>query len=167
MPVSPLPLECITAQVIDTIKGKHFRQCDGREAYVNSRTEGSGLYSCISFDFSPYWKKIPTMTCVVVTSIDAKGNVEPPSADCYGTNSIRTGGDYIVFLKNIYLDNDSTNTYFTYWPFGNYSMEGGIFEIDAAGNVQIPSDFFGYGKSVPLSRFKELIRRDITTITAP
>ncbi|MDP4237721.1 MAG: hypothetical protein Q8919_14855, partial [Bacteroidota bacterium] len=87
-----------------------------------------------------------------------------PCPECYGTSSIQESKEYIVFLSSMLLDYNGTTSYYTYWPLKGYSLEGGIFPIDGDGNVLIPSNFFGYGTSLPLALFESDIRKDIDSI---
>ncbi|HET9136932.1 MAG TPA: hypothetical protein VFO76_09860 [Candidatus Kapabacteria bacterium] len=153
IPIEPLPLLCVQAMIIDTIKGLHIR---------NGGYEDCG--KCISFNFSPYWKKA-NFNHVVDKDLDSNGMPQPCDI-CYGNNSLQVSKDYIVFLRDKFLDYNGVNSFYTYWPFGGYSSEGGIFQIDESNNVLIPSDYFGYGVSVPLSNFESLLRNDINTIAA-
>ncbi len=158
-PAKPLPLQCVTATIIDTIKGKYIRQCQEQVYYTQATSP------CISFDFSPYWEKENPRGDVVDGSIDSTtGNVTIPCNNCYGSNTVEANKDYIVFLRNIYLDYNGTSSFYTFWPSNGYNAEGGIFPIDSGGNVVISSNYFGYGTSIPLAQFESLLRADIGLI---
>jgi hypothetical protein len=84
--------------------------------------------------------------------------------EVYNDNSLQLNREYIVFLENLYLDYNGTNSFYTYRPFSSYNREGGIFPINSDGYVQIPSNYFGYGTSVPLTAFKNYLQVDIESI---
>lgn len=159
IPIHPLPLKCVTARIVDTIKGNYIRQC---EAVATVKAP------CISFHFSPVWQKENYYASDVIgVGIDEKGIAHYPCDNCYRDTSIYAGKDYVVFLQNVLYSYDGTYAYYSFIPLGKYSAEGGIFPILPNGNVWIPSDYFGYGREVPYERFLELIRKDIALITSP
>ena len=160
-PKWPLPLKCVRATVLDTIKGIHIRQSDDF-SYGGSHILST--VSLINFAFSPYWQKLNPRGDNAGIGVDSLGNNYFACDSCFGFNAVQSGKEYIVFLQDIFLDYDGTNSYYTYWPFATYSTEGGIFPIDGLGNVKIPSNFFGYGNSVPIATFESSIRSDINTI---
>jgi hypothetical protein len=162
IPVSPLVQQCITAQVLDTIKGMHFL----------SHTASSGnLLSTpsilINFSLSPLWGKGPTQP-YLKPGVDYRdsANVVSPCANCFGTQSLIPGSEYIVFLGSIPLDYDGTNAFYDYWPVGSFEPQGGLFPI-VSGNVIDSSNYWGYGTSVSLSQFESSLKADIHAITQP
>lgn len=160
IPVSPLPLMCITAKVIDTIKGKHIRRFTPNDANV-----GSPGAITVSFVLSPYWEKEHSRGDVVSAGIDSLGIAHIPCNNCYGAEPVKVGHEYIVFLRNILLYYNGAVSYYDYWPMSFFSAEGGIFEIDSNSNVLIPSDYFGYGSTVPFKEFERKIREEIRKLT--
>lgn len=165
IPVAPLPMTCVRADILDVIKGINLPMCEqltvpGASGYKQILTT-----PCIEFNFSPVWEKELLRGDVVNTAVDSSGNVIPNCVNCYGLASVTTGKDYIVFLRAVPLDYDGTSFYFALWPLSSYSAEGGIFPIDENGNVESVSDFFGYGHSVPVADFLSSLRVDIQKIT--
>ena len=164
-PKWPLPLKCVRATVLDTIKGIHIRQSND---FLMKAKPGSSHplddVNFINFAFSPYWQKLNPRGDVAGIGIDSLGNEHFNCDSCFDFNAVQSGKEYVIFLQDIFLDYDGTNSYYSFWPFATYSTEGGIFAIDGSGNVQIPSDFFGYGTSIPLSTFENNLRNDINTI---
>jgi hypothetical protein len=162
IPVSPLVQQCITAQVLDTIKGMHFL----------SHTTSSGTFLStpsifINFSLSPLWGKGPTESHLR-TGVDYRdsANVVSPCVNCFGTKSLIPGSEYIVFLGSQALDFDGINSYYDYWPMSSFEPQGGIFPI-VGGNVIDSSNYWGYGTSVSLSGFESSLKADILAISQP
>ena len=167
-PIWPQPRKCVTAIVIDTIKGMHLRQGTpilGYSSKLNDQIPQTE-YSWINIAYSPLSPKLNERGDVIdLTSADSTINdmlVNCP--DCYGNNTFQPNKDYIVFLENLFLDYNGTNSFYEYVPYNSYNQEGGVFPINSGGSVQIPSNYFGYGKSVTTSTFKNLIQADIESI---
>ena len=157
IPYHPLAQECIQATILDTIKGKHFL----------SYPVGDGPEYMVEFSFSPLWPK-GFRHADLATNVDytVDSNLVNPCPACFGTTSAVVDSEYIVFLGSAYLDYNGTYAYYDYWPLHNYEPEGGILPI-VGGNVQDPSNYWGYGTSVPLATFLADLRADIYTLTHP
>lgn len=160
-PINPIPLKCVTATIIDSLKGVHIRSCslDG-----GTQPQSEPTSPCISIHFLPYAEKEKTSDVFSVGS-DSLGNLTIPCDNCYGTSALQVDHEYIVFLRNVFLDYDGNYSYYTFEPFSGFSPEGGIFSISNTGNVSVPSNYFGYGTIVPLATFKMLLNNDISSIT--
>ncbi len=166
-PKWPLPMVCVTATVLDTIKGIHIRQSsDGGTVIGKGKTEPLALASVINFSFSPYWQKLNPRGDFRGMGVDSLGNEYFPCDSCYTSSAVEAGKEYIVFLKDVLLDYNGTYSFYNFWPLPYYSPEGGIFAIDISGNVEEPSNYFGYGTSVPLATFETDLRNDINTIVS-
>jgi hypothetical protein len=163
-PVYPLPLRCVYASVVDTIKGQHWRL--GVQPLSAMKVNRQTVQPEINFIFSRYWQKVKSRGDAIFVGIDASGHEHVPCDSCYDINALEAGKNYIVYLNSVLLDYDGVHSFYNYFPCVGYSQEGGFFEIDASNNVLIPSNFFGYGKAVPLATFMSRIRQDISSITS-
>jgi hypothetical protein len=155
----PLPFVCVTSQVLDTIKGKHFISGD------------CGLYhtplnypSCINFSFSPIWNYKGNTDGMGIT-LDSLGNFV--YQDSYGKDFLSDDSEYIAFFSTYFHDYDGTNAYYTYWPFTGPGLHGGFLRVDSNHNVHDDENLFGYGTLVNINTFKGLLRQDINTIIHP
>jgi hypothetical protein len=156
-PIHPLPLQCVSAQILDTIKGKHLMQCESLYHLTQDITP------CIDFSFSPLWEKEGRNTDHLGLTLDSLGNPVVPCQNCYGNSSVVQDSEYVVFLNCLPLDYNGTTAFYNYYPMLGYSQEGGIFRI-SNGKVIIPSNYFGYGKNVLLSTFLSSLRSDISSL---
>jgi hypothetical protein len=146
----PIPMQCILASVTQIYKGMNIRSCLSIGNVISAEP-----ISCIAFEYSTNWYKefADNMNSGAITSL-------------YSSNDIISNNEYIIFLNNVYFDYDGINSYYSYWPSRGYSTEGGIFPI-VNNQVLIPSNYFGYGTSVPLTQFNILLQNDINFITQP
>lgn len=169
VPIWPQPRMCVSAEIIDTIKGTYLRpgSCDGGIAgrrKSQDQTLGLREYGCINIAFSPFSQKTKNRGDVTPIGVDTAGHIIIPCDSCYGTNPLLPGNDYVVFLENQFMDYNGSYSFYQYHPYSNYNAEGGIFPIDSSGNVIIQDNYFGYGNSVPLSVFESLLKTDIQSI---
>ena len=154
-PVHPVPLLCVSAQVLDTIKGKHFASVDCRHSTP-----------CIDFSFSPLWKfKGDEPSDVTRIAIDKYGDAI--FRDSYGDNFLPIGSEYIAFLSPQYLDFDGTYAYYVYEPYGSWGLHGGFLPIDSNHNVQDAQNIFGHGTTVNVNSFISHLRNDIDSVLHP
>jgi hypothetical protein len=174
VPVWPQPRMCVSAQVIDTIKGLHFRPGDCGPYTPNSKKKngatptGTGVVPCINIDYSTLAEKRagPMSDILPDPMSDPVSGAIIPCSTCYGSNALLPGKDYIVFLSSNFLDYNGTTSFYEYCPYNGFNNEGGIFPIDSIGNVLIQDNYFGYGTSVPLSTFEANIYADIQSIVS-
>jgi len=132
-------IKCVSAKVVDRIKGKHIR--------YEEPNKTSPPDSFIHITYYPD---------------DRRGG----NRDLYGNHAIEPSKDYIVFLENSFNGYDGHSSYYKYHPYCCFSSEGGIFPVDENGNVLIPSNYFGYGTKVPLAKFKADLKADIQSIVS-
>ncbi len=159
-PVHPLPKLCITAEVLDTIKGKHF-------VSINCSTLGVPANPCINFSYSPLWdysgEESIEITHLVYDSITGTARTRHP----YGSNFLKIDSEYICFLGDVMYDNDGQFSYYNYSPERAPGLHGGFLPISSSGYVKDQSNIFGYGTSVPKSVFIDSLRQDIYSILHP
>ncbi len=162
------PLQCFKAIILDTIKGKNFPSnlyytLPGGKLHREPQSEG---YPAIGFVISPEWQKYGTPSDFRVVATDSAGHRAISGSNQFGENAVAVDSEYIVCLnvqKEVY---DGAHVFRDYWPATHYSPEAGLFRINPDHKVMIPSDFFGYGTSVPLATFLSMIRADIHNIVA-
>jgi hypothetical protein len=165
IPVDPLPVRCVFGSVVDVIKGIHWRQ--GAQPPESPKVRLLTASPEVNFVVSPYWHKIHVAEEDNWSiGVDSSGSTTVRCDSCYGSNAVQAGKNYVVFLRSVFNDYNGTNSYYDYFPKAYYSQEGGIFEIDASNNVLIPSNYFGYGTSVPLATFLSALHSDISSITS-
>jgi len=167
-PIWPQPRKCVTAIVIDTIKGMHLRQGTpflGYTSKVNNQ-DPQTEYSWINIAYSPLSTKLNERgDAISLSTADSSVSaILLDCPDCYGNSVFLPDKEYIVFLENLFLDYNGTYSYYEYVPYNSYNHEGGVFPINPTGNVQVPSNYFGYGTSIPLNTFKNLLNADIESI---
>jgi hypothetical protein len=136
-------IECATAKVVESLKGKHVRTVE------SSATSNPGPFIHISY----------------FASIKERYRNESDDSS-KRKHTLEPGNDYVVFLENEPHGYDGHFSYYNYLPYCCFSREGGIFPIDSTGNVQIPSNYFGYGTNVPLATFEADLRADIQSIVS-
>jgi hypothetical protein len=167
-PVWPQPRKCITAIVVDTIKGMHLRKGTPIPGYTleANYTIPKTEYSWINIAYSPLSPKLNERGDIIdMGPIDnTTGDTHIDCPDCYGNNVFEPNKEYIVFLDNLLLDYNGTYSFYEYVPYNSYNPEGGVFPISSDGNIRMQSNYFGYGTSVPTSSFKKLLRVDIESI---
>jgi len=153
---------CVSAEIIDTIKGMHLRPGDCG-LYHTGKQKSPLDYGCINFDYSPMAAKAMGMGDVIHSPIrDSTGQILCDS--CYGTSALIPGHEYIVFLADNFLDYNGTTSFYEYVPQNAFNSEGGIFPINGLGNVVSTDNYFGYGNSVPLATFESDLKADINSI---
>ena len=164
VPFSPQPRMCVSAWVLDTIKGTHLRVGDcGQYRETKGKVPlGSG---CINIAFCPYTHKSFGQGDGVILGIDTiTGQIFYRCDSCFGERAFVPGKEYIVFLEDLFLDYNGSNSFYEFIPYAGYSNNGGIFSLDGSGNVLDEDNFFGYGNSVPLSMFEANLKTDIQSI---
>ena len=165
IPTDPLERHCVYAVVLDTIKGKHWRNGDSP---ARSRSPASWEGQArINLTYNPLWNRFTRPTDVSRDGVGGDPLRITAPLGSYGPNALEAGREYIVFLRDVLLDFDGKQSYYDFWPSQFYSPEGGILAIDEHENVLIPSNSFGYGTVIPLTTFVTLIRADIETIVGP
>ncbi|MCE5305008.1 hypothetical protein LLG34_04860, partial [bacterium] len=94
------------------------------------------------------------------------GHPEGPTlTDTNGVTWLKPGKEYIVFLiPTLLCANISSGMYIEIWPYGSYSLSGGMFPIEN-GIVYDEGNDFGLGQYVPVEIFKAKIREIILAIT--
>ncbi len=163
-PFNAPPRKCVSAYVIDTVKGLHFRSCDYdfyKQYHKGSKPQDA--IPCISIMYSPFSPKSYAYSDHIVIPIDTT-STDFPCDKCYGQTALESGKDYIVFLEDLFLDYNGLNSFYEYTPYPTYNEEGGIFPIDSNGNVLSEDDYFGYGVSTSLPAFETSLRSDIQSI---
>ena len=167
VPVWPQPRMCVSAYVIDTIKGMHLRPGDCGQYRSNKGNIPQAYDGCINIAYSPVGLKPHSRGDVILIPDDSAGNPAPYVCDsCYGETALVPGHEYIVFLQDSYLDFNGTSCFFEFTPYATYNGEGGVFPIDIHGNVLVDDNYFGYGTSVPLNTFKLDLLTDIQSIVS-
>ena len=155
IPVHPIPMRCINAEVMDTIKGKHFLTgtCNPLQSAHGIAVQSSN--PCILFSYSPVWKKNTSDFIRVSESDDMSGSDD---------STITAGSEYIVFLHAMFFDYDGTHSFYNYWPSTGTNLQGGIFPILSNGNIVDSGNLAGLRTSPTVAAFKAKLRYEITRI---
>ncbi len=164
-PFWPQPRMCVTATVLNTIKGLHLRTCGGL-MYQAKEKVPQGSAGCINIAFNPYTTKPYAMgDAGLAGGIDTVTHISYIRCDsCYGDTAFIPGNEYIVFLEDQPLDYNGTTAFYQFIPYSAYNSNGGVFPINSSGNVLDEENYFGYGNSVPLSTFEADLKTDIQSI---
>ncbi len=148
----------VSANVIDTIKGKVFPNCYIQENVIEGSDKKKLMLSdnpaCIKFEYALEWER--------------KGHgditgLSEPLYDNDGNPWIKPEQEYIIFLRIVLICNDSLNTFFTISPFGPKSSTYNIYPIND-GIVYDPGNDFGFGINKTADEFKSLLRERINYI---
>ncbi len=163
------PLNCITATMVQQIKGNHWPSClDNNISFKHPQKHfiQSSSDRCLQFTCNLYTPLVmpigdsPGIDTLHRRIIADNGTF----AKNYGDINWAAGNEYIVFL-NIdpeYYDGVSDN--FIINPQSNMDPQGGVYPV-INGMVQDSTNFFGVGTSVPLSHFINGLNTIISEIT--
>ncbi|MDP4197956.1 MAG: hypothetical protein Q8922_12555 [Bacteroidota bacterium] len=158
-----MPVCCVEATIIDTIKGVHIATGLCSLIYpVVQQVDSLPSTGCLHFSYWPVWRKDGGDW--LRWSKESDSTSAFPSGSM-GWDVLTPGNDYIVFLRSIYLDYDGINSYFALWPMMGDKV-GGIYPIHSD-TVSDPSNYWGMGSSVPVSTFETGIRQRIWNILNP
>ena len=168
VPVWPLPRKCVSAIVLDTIKGIHLRSGTTIAfKQVIKRDKPLSMLSWINIAYTPTSAKPSAGGDVSIGQpFDSTGLAPFQCDSCFGWNALIPGNEYIVFLDDGFLDYNGTNSFYEYVPYNGFNSEGGIFPVDSSGNVLSSDNYFGYGPLVPLSTFETDLQADIQSIVS-
>jgi hypothetical protein len=147
-PSPNLLLLCFTAQVLDTIKGKHFPM---------------GCYDgplCFQFSYSPLWNR---------RGGGSDYSAGPSVQDMYGMNFLSLDSEYIAFFSVHALDCDSSQSYYDIWPYASSGDElnGGFIPVDYAHKVHDTTNLLEDGTLVDEATFLATMRSDIYSLLHP
>ncbi len=164
----------IKSTVLDPIKGKQIPECLGygmraRQGKITAQTTYATPWithavpddtgSCLEFEYSPEWSR-------------TKAGDQVPYANPFKDSSgwwVKPSGEYIVFLYFGGIGSDTSNAYFSVWPYwGVFGTQGGIYRV-LDGIVQDPNDDFGLGAAagLPVNQWKARLRARIYNILNP
>ncbi len=147
----------VTAQVIDTIKGKVIPHCND---YINYGTDDKNNKNkslshlsdnCIQFQYRLEWERGSEYSGL--NMLDSLGNPW-----------IKKDQEYIVFLEVGIHCSDSINSYLDLTPFVKWSLTCTMYPI-INGLVYDPGNEFGFGTNLSINEFKSLLRSRIYDIT--
>jgi hypothetical protein len=145
------PLKCVTAQIIDTIKGKKILIGDCgliARSYEQDGKSAQDVHPCIQFYYAPIWSK-NTMECGVGDIIYGQNP--------YGADLFQSDSEYIVSLQVNYRDCDHHQIYFDICTMTSYEPLGGVYPI-RGGKVLDAAEFFGVGTSPTLVDLEARLR---------
>lgn len=155
VPVHPIPMRCINAEIMDTIKGKHILTGDCASSLTRHNMTTQSINPCILFSYSPVWKKNTSDFVNIGESEDMSGD---------GDSTVAVGKEYIVFLHSMFFDYDGTHSFYNYWPSSGLKLQSGIFPILSNGNIVDSGNLAGLGPTPSLTAFKAKLRSEITRI---
>jgi hypothetical protein len=162
----------VNSTLNDEIKGKHIPGCPMMLAKHVGSTPLSNNYvipasptidtaisgQCFRLEYSPEWQS-------GIFSDDAG-----PASFLSDSSGwwVKPGREYIAFLWLSGLGDDSTNQYFTVWPFwGVFGTQGAMYRI-IGGHVVDPNDDFGLGgTNLTVADWKARLRARIYNILNP
>jgi hypothetical protein len=152
----PFPISSfyqIKCQILDTIKGKriplmHFPANQGgiinnSKSNNNNNSIQQPFLPDSSFDYTPGWS----------------GGLWNDD----GTPLLKIGGEYIVFLDGFVICYNTEKSYFEFrpaWP----EYPSFLFFAIKNGNINDPSDSFGFGKNISVIEWKNKLRQRINEI---
>ncbi len=155
IPTHPIPMRCINAEVLDTIKGKHLLTGICAPLQISHGIAVQSSNPCILFSYSPVWKKNTSDFVSVGESDDMSG-----AAD----SAVTVGSEYIVFLHAMFFDYDGTHSFYNYWPSTGAKLQGGIFPILSDGNIIDSGNLAGLGGLPTVIAFKQKLLFEIQRI---
>ncbi|MEO6940740.1 MAG: hypothetical protein ABI444_11500 [Candidatus Kapaibacterium sp.] len=154
-PDHPIPMQCVNAEVIDTIKGKHLMTGSCSSPQTSHGVLVQSSHPCILFSYSPVWGKNTSDFVRVGESDDMSGSND---------STIAVGREYIVFLHAMFIDYDGTHSFYNYWPSNGLKLQGGVFPILSNGNIVDTENLAGLGTAPTLIAFKKKLRYEIQRI---
>lgn len=162
----------VTCSVRDTIKGKVLPKAK----YIYPENSRNSLKSSVSFpdnymqfSYRHEWGRVSQKDGISndigATIVDDEGKVIYPlrMMDSLGGGWVKKDKEYIVFLDFHLICKDEDKAYFSFFPFLMYSAVCNVYPIED-GFVIDPENELGFGKSVEVGKFKDLIRRRIVEI---
>ncbi len=161
----------VTSSIQDTIKGKVLPKPKIIDLNPPStKTNDSELAdfpsNYLQFSYRPEWGRVPQKDVIAddigVTIADDDGKViyPPKMMDSTGSGWVKKGKEYIVFLKFQSVCDDSNYSYFSLSPFLMYSATCNVYPIEN-GSVIDPVNELGFGESVEVNLFKNLLKQRI------
>lgn len=150
------PIKCITADVIDVIKG-------GALPKITIDDNGE-IIKYITFSYSQNWEMSTRMKYSqdvirhhVIIQLDSAGNIidGTQSDDTYRSKTELSIGDECIVSLSVYMEehNDSTGmTPYLVFPQYGYQAEGGIYLV-RNGIVYDKGNFFGMGTEIQVDNF--------------
>lgn len=164
----------VTCAILDTIKGKVMPEAKvininpfSLETSTNESVDLPDNY--LQFSYCLEWGRVQlnqvSSDDVGYTLIDDDGNViyPPRMMDSTGSGWVKKGKEYIVFLDFHLICKDINYSYLTQFPFLMYSATCNVYPIEN-GFVIDPVNEIGFGESVEVNNFKNLLKQRINTI---
>ncbi len=148
IPKNPLPLKCVTIQLLDVIKGNHLLSNCGQ--YL-AASENEPV--CMNFSFSPFHKKEGGTD--TYTSSYTSGPIM--GKNIYGDSAVSVNSEYIFFLGDSFQDHSGSIVYFDVSPHGGPYRNGGIYKIESNGTVLDSSNFWKLGAAPTVATLKQRI----------
>jgi len=147
----------VTAQVLDTIKGKELPSCS-TDIYGTKRNFPSQNIindNCFQFEYRLSWQG----------NMKSPGFHYNPSTlyDTSGKPWIQKDSEYIVFLTFINMGRDSLQSYAVLYPGMDKSSYIGLYPI-RNGIVVDENNDFGFGSGLSVDDFKTKLRQKINTL---
>ena len=159
----------VDAIILDPIKGRQVPSCQAlsykehksgaprpQSVAISTSAGPADSGSCLQFEYSPEWSRMEG---------DDAGAA--PLKDPSGGWWVKPNKEYIVFLYFPGIWADSSNHYFSAYPFGgDFGNQGGMYQV-INGAVVDPKDDLGLGApNLPLSDWKARLRGKIQEIVS-
>jgi hypothetical protein len=144
----------VQCKVLDTIKGKVYPNCTENNNSKMFSQSGNNEASCFQFQYSPFWSR------GVLGDVILNGTSENPLVDSLGKHWVKPNEEYIVFLLDCFLCNDSSGYYTCTYPAGLQTMTYTMFPIKADGTVYDPGNDFGFGTPIDVNSFKQFLDKE-------
>jgi len=164
----------VTCSIIDTIKGQVLPKAKviSINPLENATDESDTLPSnYLQFSYRTEWSRVPENEVisddVSGTIVDDDGKVlyPPRMMDSTGSGWVKKGKEYIVFLDFDLICKDTNHSYLSLTPFLMYSATCNVYPIEN-GFVIDPENELGFGESVEVNLFKNLLKQRINEIVS-
>jgi hypothetical protein len=162
----------VTCSILDTIKGRVLPKAKviSINPLENPTNESDSLPSnYLQFSYRLEWGRVPENEViaddVVHTILDEDGKIlyPPMMMDSTGSGWVKKGKEYIVFLDFDSICEDSNYSYLTLTPRVMPSATCNVYPIEN-GFVSDPVNELGFGESVEVNLFKNLLKQRINEI---
>jgi len=150
----------VRAEVMDTIKGRHYLNCIDHpsDKMLPKIASIPATKNCIEFEYSPSLVRLPP----AITTLGHLSVREEPLMDTDGTPWVKPGKEYIVFLKLDYLYDES----FVVEPDLYSTHMCGMFPINN-GIVDNRYGDFGLQANLTTREFIDALKEEIVDIVSP
>jgi len=144
----------VTAEVLDTIKGKVLPSCayDIYSAKRNNEQKNLLEPNCLQFEYRLSWENDINSTSFIFNKATLY--------DTSGKSWLQKDKEYIVFLAFTNMGRDTTSNYAIFYPGLQHSTYIGLYPIQD-GKVLDENNDFGFGTGLTVSEFKIRLRQRI------